>query len=987
MIGDTPRDSIDVSDFDDPGVESRQRRQITIGQVLRICLLATVVGFVILVLNIPYSAIEHGRQSYGNETTFINLGYVEELPRITSAGWPFEYYLHAHYEQYPDLTLFSFARLSLNIALGVAVLLVDVVYRWHKSTLATSAKSNRIRLSVSDMLLLTSLCGGMLIYWQVMMQRSMKARELATKIYEQQGVAAVAPVLPAFLKDRLPNFVLRMHDRLVEVELNSPDNDLLDQIVVEPYLRKLSITGNSFDAERLHPLVANARLSSLRISGRKLDQPNELQMVGRMSQLTSLNLMRTSITSAALNQWSGLDRIRFMNLVHTDVVLSELSDPPWSKQISTLFLPRPPRGVGDSLLIDGWPNLKKLRIFEYEELVNDTAVTVKLSNLPALEVLSLDNFQLFDVDVDNAPVFGKFLSESGVLGDSKFWKSRMSKSQTGPPRVWLRRLRVKEAPLMSTLAFYVGDLEECSLSGIATDAEIVASSTVYSRQQNTSYAIANLSLSQRNRVLNVLSECEQLPRLILRDFDYTGIELDALKSNPSIESLTIENYGIEKAQIMQLAGWETLKALSVENGVWDGTMLNYLLKRLPNLERMNIPRGQTIDSLRLEGHPLKKLESRDGIILLSAVRLIDLPNFEAVLRLSYPVKHLHISNVPKLRGLVVQGVAPPDFVLEVSDSIEVLGIGGSQFTNDRLPPFSSMPKMKKLSLVDTHLSEDRLVEIGELSGLQALVLAGDCVTNQVISKLSKLTQLQRLEIVTNQSISGESLSSLGALENLKSLTLRLDDGDVSDYQWLSKLERLEMLRLDGWRCTKSIIDELAKLENLACLAFEGTELNRPELEALGDSLGNDIIRLGLQRSKVDADGLRYVLRRRPSVSFELRDAEVESRLLTEAMKSNRLYTTYIDELIDFAGSSGPRTWGAQTPFEDRIQIDAEWDAIDHEIVSPAIFRLLANASLSNSSTGNRGGPGRPSAPAQNKPTPTGNFEWLDLLDQIMKSPE
>lgn len=983
MSDETPHASISS---ETPSTNQFVRRPLSIAQKVSLCVITLLLCFISIAVNFPYKFAVLDGKYYGIENNFFDLSHVEVPPTFTAAGWPYEYYLCVEYTDAPALSLFSFSRFALNALSCVLVIAIVILYRWHKSTLGSRVQSDTIKLSVSDMLILTAFCGGGLIYWQVMNQRSLQSHELAGKIYEQQGMAHVAPILPSFLKDRVPDFVLKMHERIVAIELNSPENDLLKQAVTQPYLQKFSATGTSFDAEELLPLATNPRLWHLRISGRQLSKPDELQFIGSMSQLSYLNIMRTSITSEALNQWTGISRIQFMNLVHTDLVLAELSNPPWANQIKTLYLPRPPRGMIDSFEIDGWKKLKTLSINEYEELLNDANFSLKINNLPALEKIRLDRFQLFDLAISNTPNLKSFDIGGDLFTDAKLWLSRLSKSESGPANAWIRRLRIDSAPQLQKIHLYAADLEEFNLKGLNPQLEVSISLDVYSRNQYQYYERNQISLAKRNRLFHTLAGSDELHRLVLDDFDTTGINFERLRDSAKLDVLTLKDCGIEKAQLLQLAGSESLKTLDLGETFIDGPTLNSVLKRLPNLELIKLPTGKSIDALRLEGHSLRGIEAQGGIYDLQALRLIDLPNFDNVLGLKHPVKHLHISNLPRMKGLVVYGLLPQDCLIDLSASTEVLGVGGENVADDRLPSFAKMSSLKKLSLVDTKLSTSRMKEVGDLVQLNQLVLAGDNVTDDVVSQLAKMKELIRLEIATPHQIPGKSLDGLGSLSNLKFLTLRLSDSDVTDYSWIKKLERLEMIRLDGWKCTPDLIQALSELKNLACVGLESTELTKTELESLAANLGESFIRMGLQRSKVEASGLRFMIDRRPSVTLELRDAKVDNAVLAHAMKTNRLYNTYPDESFEFESNSAPRGVNAMSYLRDSRRIDAEWDQLDREILDPTIFRVIQDRSSSLSQRARPTKQSRQPSPESGTPDSTSslprNSVLVDLLDQI-----
>ncbi len=944
-----PSDSQSIDDATNETApdDAKKRQPLTFGQKVSIAILSLVLIVVATLINIPYQASNFDGKLYGLENEFFNAGHIPVAPNFTSAGWPTQYLLRVDYTNAPPLVLVSYSRFAFNAIVAFLAVVIVIWYRWHKSTFAGAIKSDTIKLSVSDMLVLMAICGGTLIYWQMMNQRSQNAHELANKIFQQQGTAHVAPVLPQFLKDRLPEFVLKMHERIIVAELNSPDNELIREVVAQPYLQKLSVTGTTFDAEQLAPIALNPRLWSLRISGRKLAKPDELQFVGSMPQLTALNLMRTSLTSSALNQWKGLSRIRFMHLVHTDLALSELSNPPWANEIQTLFLPRPPQGIGDSFDIDGWANLKELKLFEFEELVNDKIVTVSLSNLPSLEKFETEDCQKLDLIVNNTPRLESVGFGIGVASNRSLVPSRLGRMPYCPSDTWFRKLIVRNAPNVKTVRLFIGDLEECSLEGLHTDFKFIADSEVLQNEKSISSIREGIPFSKRIRAIKTLAGCEAIRHLTVRNLDGQGIEFDAFKQLPNLTTLSFESCSIDRDHLLQLTGCSVLSSLSTDSVQMDGVSLSSLLKGLPKLNQIKLRDSYSVNSLRLESHPLSRIDTEGGVFNLSALRLIDLPNFESVLGLKYPLKHLHISNVPKLRGLVVQGPLPVEAVLEITPAIEVLGLGGATISDEMRLSFSEMKKLRKLSLIDTRLSESKLLEIGEATSLKDLVVASDNFTESTAAQLVNLRELQRLEILTNSRISSDVLNGLGKLIELKYLTLRCSDPNASDFEWLSKLERLEMVRFEGWRCTPELLNGLKGLKNLACVAFENTEVSKEILETIGSSFGDSLIRLGLQKSTVDSEGLRFVMARRRAVSFELRDAKVDNRLITEAMKSNRLFTSYSDENHNFEASDNRGSLNRFLYQQANRRVDAEWDMQDPELINPSIFRLIQSTQKSN----------------------------------------
>ncbi len=312
----------------------------------------------------------------------------------------------------------------------------------------------------------------------------------------------------------------------------------------------------------------------------------------------------------------------------------------------------------------------------------------------------------------------------------------------------MRNLKLENAPQLSKVPIFARDLEKCDLKGVSPSLTVQLETLAFAKKLYRIYGPAPMSLSNRKHALQALSQSEQLGHLALKDFDTNGLNLESFRDCPSLESLSFIKCYIDKVQLLQLAGNASLKALDLGPSILDGASLNFVLKRLPNLESLQLQNAKSINSLRLEGHSIAKLITTEGFFDLNALRLIDLDRFDPILGLKHPVKHLYVTNVPRLKGVIANGPIPADSLIDLGESTEVLGLGGEHVTDERLRPFAQMPKLRKLSLIDTKLSPERMSEIGGLTELSSLVLAGDNVTDAVVSQLSNLKNLTRLEVTT-----------------------------------------------------------------------------------------------------------------------------------------------------------------------------------------------------------------------------------------------
>ncbi|MCU0712765.1 MAG: hypothetical protein MUC43_11945 [Pirellula sp.] len=980
----------DVASHDDSSVfsetatssEAAKRRKLTIRQTLSIVSIAVIMIAVAVALNRPTEMLRFGGTQYGKLVTFFHEGYTEEVPKCIAGGWPFEYYLRMGSGEATDLKLFSVPRLVLNIAMFSLSIAAMAYYRWNRFTSPRIDEATAKRWSVMDLLVLTSLCGAALIYWQLMTQRSKESHEIARQLYNGQGAVIVAPVIPAYLDGIVPELFTKMHERIVEVELNSPSDDLIRLAVTQPYLERFSVTGDNFTASELEPLVSNPRLWSMRVSGRQLKRPDELQMLGSMSQLRSLVLMRTTLTSEVLNTWTGLSRLKYLNLVHTNVELAKLSNPPWANQVETLFLPWPPSGVVDSLEIDGWKELKQLRVFEFEEPAHDGFLKISLANLPSLTSLLLNNHQKLDLSISNASRLANittFRYEAELIGSSDYV----------PSSLWIRNLRLHDLPELKSFEVFFGDLEACSITSARSDFVLKVLSKVTASKAFAGTHGDSMPVEKRARAIQVLANSGELSKVQFSNFDFEAVSLEPLKESKSLSSLGFNQCQMDFPQTSDLAGSQSLRELSLEVNPANGAALNSLLKKLPKLDKIQIPSVENIKEFRLESHPLSQIVAKREMRQLNALRLIDLPNFEGTFGLESPIRHLHISNAPRLRGMIVNGLVPANSSLELGESLEILGLGGDTITDDVLPEFNRLGKLRKLSLVDSKLSEARLMQISMLDGLESLVIAGDQIGDELVSRIAKLPQLQRLEIATDNPIQAEVLEQLGELKGLRFLTLRIKGAETVDFPWVARLGNLEMLRFDGIKCTTQLIDTLSSLKKLVCVALEGTDLSREVLESISSKLGTRLARLGLQRSTVESTGFETLVEKMSGVVFELRDATIEYGLVADVMASNRLVTRYRDEMVGAQTQVTAMAGRYYTIEEEDEPSEPDFARIDYDILDPITFRAIASSRSGKSPKASAPAvsprtptPSSPASPSNSRPRP--NSGWMELLNRMFQ---
>jgi Leucine rich repeat/Leucine Rich repeat len=163
-------------------------------------------------------------------------------------------------------------------------------------------------------------------------------------------------------------------------------------------------------------------------------------------------------------------------------------------------------------------------------------------------------------------------------------------------------------------------------------------------------------------------------------------------------------------------------------------------------------------------------------------------------------------------------------------------------------------------------SDEIMVAVGHLRGVEELVLTGSEVTDVGLCQIRGLTRLRILEL-SNTRVSDVGMSYLRDLLNLERLDLRETKVTDRGLGHLQKLTRLEELNLDLDKITDTGLPHLAVLQQLRVLGLSFTDVTDEGLAPLTGLSHLEFI--DLAGSKVSEFGAQYLRRahRRAKVSF------------------------------------------------------------------------------------------------------------------------
>lgn len=190
-----------------------------------------------------------------------------------------------------------------------------------------------------------------------------------------------------------------------------------------------------------------------------------------------------------------------------------------------------------------------------------------------------------------------------------------------------------------------------------------------------------------------------------------------------------------------------------------------------------------------------------------------------------------------------------------STSLTELDLSEMELTNEDIKSISDMVNLTALNLSENEISNISM--LAQLDNLEVLNLESNYISD--IKSLSKLTNLKELYLGENQisnisvlskltnleilSLSANKISDINALSNLENLRilnvnwLNFDDPDqIIDINALSRLTNLENLSLDDNQI--SGISALHKLQKLEMLSLKHCEISNDDKAGLAKALPN-----------------------------------------------------------------------------------------------------------------------------------------------------
>lgn len=299
-------------------------------------------------------------------------------------------------------------------------------------------------------------------------------------------------------------------------------------------------------------------------------------------------------------------------------------------------------------------------------------------------------------------------------------------------------------------------------------------------------------------------------------------DTNTLREFPALTELKM--YWTWEASVPVFPASGTLESLQIKAnvpvGIFDAVASQTKLRNLEILEH---------GAKHLDASSLKGLTELESLVVRASIKLNTLPPLPKLKRLT-----LGISGDTKTFAQDVR-------VLGTLSNLEEFDFGNWPISNEALETLSSLPRLKKLSLVprlggfdsdcrmlqkfpalkELHLSwdtkDDRLMTVAKIQNLKTLELESRLVTDAGIAALSELKELRKLKLSGCLQITSNGVAALRALTKLESLDISETKVRNEGLAQLSALTELRELDISSTKIGKQGLETLRFFKKLRIL--------------------------------------------------------------------------------------------------------------------------------------------------------------------------
>ena len=816
-------------------------------------LLTTVIISLGVIANLPFKYVEVSGTWRGVAQTEEMSRTVSDDQMPTMAGWPLQYSIQYTGDQPREPRYWSPLRLAINTLFFLVVIVAIYGYVWYRGIHIAKAQNQR-RAQLLDVgtamaiILVPTLILGTEYY-------SAWKHQKTANVLGRSGNCFLAIWIPEVLVTRVPTGLQQVLRRIRSIDLISADAKTTALACQTPGVVAITCMTCEVTADQLSPLSDNPHFRGLQISRQDLDA-SLIDAIAELNNLTQLDLSSTNFDSTQLGKLDHLP-LKNINLTNTKLQLSQLGKPSWSKTAETLSLSRPKHGFSDALEIEAWPELRNLRVYRQTRISNPSVLKVRLADLPALSMVSLDRNQQHDLELENLPLLSSFDEGLGYL------QTILASDAKIPGNMWLARFKATNTPSLKNFGCYARDLEQLSLEAMTTLRSLDLGS--YQVSVTNGIHTEDTPLKNSDAWIAQLGERMGPSTLNLMGLPLAETDLSPLNNNSGIRHLNLIETDISFRQVQQLAGMKQLESLFIRDCEMEQESLAWILNEFPNLDELVI-NGESLATVDVSKHEhLRKLRITK-LAKPQRVSLVDVPLLKTELHLDQCPQQLEISNAKSMTGLSVNAPWPKHGKLQGMRDLDWFAVGGRNVTDDLIDEVLVCKKLDQLTLAYTSVSTSRLKQIGQLKTLSTLSVPGNEIEPSVIAAWTELKSLWDVNLDDNE-ISTGTLVWLGNIKSLRRLSLNRTQLKKEAAEKLGNLTQLSELQLAGVEIDKKQIRPLLQANNIESLNLSGWQIDDEMMNWLLDT--KSLMLLTLHDCQITPRQLKQFMDRMPPISLDL----------------------------------------------------------------------------------------------------------------------
>jgi hypothetical protein len=829
--------------------------------------LACLVLLLSVLVNLPCRYVERGggwvgRQQFSDNDSSRRM---DELPVM--AGWPLRYWVRYDRDGQNEDRVWSLVRLSANVLIGMCAASCVFAFTLFRARVIGANQNRRMAHSILDCIVAIFVVSLPLTAFAW----ACGTRAQHSRLIDRTGAfgnAYVAAWVPELLASRLPVGLLQTMERVRYVKFRAPTDDVIRAYAELDTLTGFDFIGGRYDASSIDAFSSNVHFAFVRLRHRQVND-RIAQSLAKFPWLLELDLSDTNLDSELYRRFDSMPSLRWVDLRGTEVRLAQIGKPKWASTVQSLLLPPSPVGGSDELVLDGWAELESLAILRSSFVVNDSAVTLRLSRLPKLTTLSLNRLQKYALYVNDLPRLSRVDEDVSTL------LFTLGADEFAPGLTWLSALHLDGVPSLTNLGCFARDLNSLSISNAPNLRRLEIGSYVIFASEAA--GLVPINAGDRQAWIDELGGGDGPVIVDLTGLPLEGIDLSPLVANPRIRHLQLGNSGVTFEQVLGLQGMAQLQVLDLGDCPLKEDQLGWLLSHLPSLEslRVNVTMLETVALTR--DITLRELRTTQ-FERLRDLRIVDVPGLTCYLRLVRTPDRLVIKNAPLLRGFALEQPWPADALISGLRDLEWFSAGGSDLDDSVVDELLQCQTLDRLTLAYTSVSPEKLTELGRLDGLVSLVLPGSPVDDQVTAHWRPLRRLQQINL-SDSLVSAGTFQWLATIDSLRQLSLNrialndraaaslfnlaqvaeLEIADVQmDPKWLIAIlnqHTLERIDVSGWKLDPPLVDALANCESLESLRVSRCEMSGEALLQIAAANSSLQIELGESRGQFSADVL------------------------------------------------------------------------------------------------------------------------------------